>query len=144
MNLTRYSVSMNWIILLAVCQLVISTAYGQSDQDKDEPQEGQRSYGPAKHKVGLSGQWTVIPGWHLNTNYLYRDTAPNLTPIPDIPSKHRFDMMLATHFAEKKGELLVGVTDAFINTTGPHFSSGPLSAYELPGRTWVARLQYTF
>jgi hypothetical protein len=57
---------------------------------------------------------------------------------------HRLDLTLAKGFASGKGELMVGVSDVFNETEGPNSAIGQLTAHDVPGRTFFARVQFTF
>ena len=125
----------------------ISAWYAYEDFQKDAPQRSIRSYAPAEHKVGLSGRLFLSDGWTFNTNYRYTSTTPACkddSTLVDVGPSHRLDLNLAKAFAKGNGEVMVGVRDVLNETNDAHFAIGQLSANEIPGRTFFARLQLKF
>ena len=125
----------------------ISAWYAYEDFQEDESQRSIRSYAPAKHKVGLSGRLFLSDGWTFNTNYRYATTTSAFiddATLADVGMSHRLDLTVSKEFAKGNGEVMVGVSDVLNKTNGPHFASGQLSAHETPGRTFFARLQFSF
>jgi len=125
----------------------LSAWYAYNDFQEDTSQQGVRAYLPAKHKVGLTGRLFLSDGWTFNANYKYMDTTRKLdldTTLVEVGSSHRLDLGLAKEFAKGKGEFMIGVSDLLNKTDGPNFAIGQLTAHDVPGRIFFARLQYKF
>ena len=125
----------------------LSAWYAYNDFQGDVSQQGVRAYIPAQHKVGLTGRLFLPGGWTFNTNYKFTNSTRTLdldTTILDTGSSHRLDLTVAKQFSNGHGEVMIGVSDIFNNTTGPHFALGGLTAHETPGRTFFIRLQLRF
>jgi outer membrane receptor protein involved in Fe transport len=125
----------------------LSAWYAYNDFQGDVSQQGIRAYIPAQHKVGLTGRLFLPDGWTFNTNYKFTNSTRTLdldTTILDTGSSHRLDLTAAKQFSNGHGEIMIGVSDIFNNTRGPHFALGGLTAHETPGRTFFIRLQLRF
>jgi outer membrane cobalamin receptor len=125
----------------------ISAWYAYNDFQEDISQQAIRAYVPAKHKVGLTGRLFLSDGWTFNANYKSTDTTRTLnndTTILDVGSSHRLDLCLAKGFAKDNGEIMIGISDLFNKTNGPHFASGQLTAHDTPGRMFYIRMQLNF
>jgi len=125
----------------------ISAWYAYNDFEEDSPQQGIRAYVPAEHKAGLTGRLFLSDGWTFNANYKYMDTTRKLdldTTLLEVGSSHRLDLGLAKEFAKGRGEFMIGVSDLLNNTNGPNFAIGQLTAHDVPGRMFFARMQLRF
>ena len=120
--------------------------YAYNDFQADTPRQVIRSYIPAQHKAGITGRLHLPDGVTLNANYRYRSTTPTSgdTTIFPVDPDHRLDLTVAKTFAQGNAEWMVGVTDIFNKTQGPTGAVGSLSSFEIPGRTFFARLQVRF
>jgi len=124
----------------------LSAWYAYNDFQEDESHQRIRSYAPAQHKAGVSGRLFLAGGWVFNANFRYTGTTPVIgdTTIYDVGTSHRLDLAVAKQFSNGRGEVMIGVSDVFNNTRGPHFAIGGLTAHETPGRTFFARVQLRF
>jgi iron complex outermembrane receptor protein len=125
----------------------ISAWYAYNDFLEDVFHQGIRAYVPAQHKVGLTGRLFLSDGWTFNANYKFTGTTRKLdldTTLLEVGSSHRLDLGLAKEFAKGKGEFMIGVSDLLNKTDGPNFAIGQLTAHDVPGRTFFARLQLKF
>lgn len=110
-------------------------------------QQGQvtRSLSPAKNKTGLLCRLYLNRNWTFNSSYTYQSTINTFnTAAGNIKSSHLVDLTLSRKLANGKGELMVGVADLFNNHTDPVYDSVNVTALETPGRTFFARLQFSF
>lgn len=105
-----------------------------------------RSYMPARHKSGLTGRLFMDDGFCLNINYRYTGTTDKIgdTTILSIDPDHRLDLSLSKEFASEQGEFMIGVTDVLHETRGLNQHIGTVTAHDIPGRTFFARLQLKF
>ena len=125
----------------------VSTWYAYNDLETDEPGQSMRAYAPARHKAGLTGRLFLNDGWVFNANYRYADTTiatGSQTTLLNAGLIHRLDLTLAKGFASGRGEFMVGVSDVFNETEGPNSAIGQLTAHDVPGRTFFARMQFRF
>ena len=125
----------------------ISAWYAYNDFEEDSPQQGIRAYVPAEHKAGLTGRLFLSDGWTFNANYKYMDITRKLdldTTLLGVGSSHRLDLGLAKEFAKGRGEFMIGVSDLLNKTNGPNFAIGQLTAHDVPGRMFFARMQLRF
>lgn len=125
----------------------VSAWYAYNDLETDEPGQSMRAYAPAQHKAGLTARLFLNDGWVFNANYRYADTTiatGSQTTLLNAGLIHRLDLTLAKGFASGKGELMVGVSDVFNETEGPNSAIGQLTAHDVPGRTFFARMQFRF
>lgn len=125
----------------------LSAWYAYNDFQADVSEQPIRAYAPAQHKVGLRGRLFLADNWVLNANYRFTDstrTSDNDSTILDVGSSERLDLTVSKEFAKGQGEFMIGVSDLFNETNGPHFGIGQLSAHETPGRMLFLRLQYRF
>jgi outer membrane receptor protein involved in Fe transport len=125
----------------------ISAWYAYNDFKEDSSQQGIRAYVPAEHKAGLTGRLFLSDGWTFNANYKYTDTTRKLdldTTLLEVGPSHRLDLGLAKEFARGKGEFMIGVSDLLNKTDGPNFAIGQLTAHDVPGRMFFARMQLRF
>jgi iron complex outermembrane receptor protein len=125
----------------------ISAWYAYNDFKEDSSQQGIRAYVPAEHKAGLTGRLFLSDGWTFNANYKYTDTTRKLdldTTLLEVGPSHRLDLDLAKEFAKGKGEFMIGVSDLLNKTDGPNFAIGQLTAHDVPGRMFFARMQLRF
>lgn len=124
-----------------------SAWYAYNDLETDEPGQSMRAYAPAQHKAGLTGRLFLADDWVFNANYRYADTTiatGSQTTLLNAASIHRLDLTLAKGFASGRGEFMVGVSDVFNETEGPNSAIGQLTAHDVPGRTFFARMQFRF
>lgn len=124
----------------------LSFWHAYNDFEGKQADQPIRSYLPAPHKVGLTGRLFLDHGFCLNMNYRYTDTTGILgeNTIFPVEATHRLDLSLSKAFDHNRGEFMIGVTDLLNETRGPHYSVGTMTAYETPGRTFFARLQFRF
>ena len=126
----------------------LSTWYAYNDLNPDRSYQELRAYHPAKHKRGMTARVFLSSDMVFNSNYRFTsrsnfsddETIPNTT----VGSTHRLDVSVSKTFADKRGELAVGVADVFNETELKAVALGRLSHYETPGRTFFARLQLKF
>ncbi len=123
----------------------LSAWYAYNDFHRDQADQNLRSYGPAKHKVGLTGRLFFTDSWTINANYRYTTTTPPFaSTVSAVGQSHRLDFGIARGFADGKGEVMVGVSDVLNETNGPNYGMGQLTAHETPGRIFFARMQRKF
>ncbi len=124
----------------------LSLWHAYNDFQEDQPRQPIRSYLPARHKAGLSGRLFLDRGVCLNANYRYTDTTDVVgdTTIFPVEASHRLDLTVSKAFAGQRGEWMIGVSDVLNKTQGPNHTVGTLTAHEIPGRTFFARLQMRF
>lgn len=124
----------------------LSLWHAYNDFQEDQPRQPIRSYLPARHKAGLTGRLFLDKGLCFNVNYRYADTTNVVgdTTIFPIEADHRLDLTLSKEFANQRGEFMIGVSDVLNKTHGPNYTVGTLTAHEIPGRTFFARLQLRF
>jgi len=124
---------------------ILSAWYAYNDLQEDQSHQNMRAYGPVKHKVGLTGRLFLSEGWTLNANYRYSNTTPAFADtLRDIGASHRLDLAVAKEFANGSSEFMIGVSDVLNETNETSLGMGQLTAHEIPGRTFFARLQYRF
>lgn len=127
--------------------LSLSGFYSYNDLKMDRPAENFRGYHPAGHKTGLRARWRPSEKWAVNANYVFNEGIPlhvSGSPAGDIDWKNRLDLTVSRELGDKAGELMVGVTDLLNETVEPVHDINYLTAYETPGRTFFARLQWYF
>ena len=125
----------------------ISAWYAYNELQEHSRDQDMRAHCPAQNKAGLTWRYFIDNNWTFNTNYAYRDVTPIrfykfLTKT--TPVHHRLDLTIARKIADGHGELMFGVADLLNNTEGPHLTMGQITGYELPARTFFARLQLNF
>jgi outer membrane receptor for ferrienterochelin and colicin len=128
-------------------QARVSAWYAYNALETDEPGQSMRAYAPAQHKAGLTGRLFLKDGWVFNANYRYADTTiatGSQTTLLNAGLIHRLDLTISKIIAGAKGEVMVGVSDVFNETEGPNSAIGQLTAHDVPGRTFFARLQLKF
>lgn len=120
--------------------------YAYNDFALDKPGQPLRGYKPAQHKAGLTGRLHLAYRTTMNANYRYKSTTPiggDTTLLP-VSSDHRLGVTVARPFAGGSGQLMLGVRDVFNRTQGPNQAIGTLTAHEIPGRTFFARIRADF
>jgi outer membrane receptor for ferrienterochelin and colicins len=126
---------------------MITAWYAYNALVTDQFGQSTRSLPPSEHKTGLSSRWYVDKDWTFNANYVFQNKIQQfdvMTILKDTPSSHRLDLTLSRKFAKGNGELMMGVADVLNKTNDPVFDSGYLTAHETPGRTFFARVQFSF
>lgn len=103
-----------------------------------------RSYFPARNKVGLRLRWRIAGDWMLSSQYAYSDSARVDTSNDSFSSSNHMDVTVAKNFFNRKGEIMLGVTDLFTKEYDPLEGLSLTPGNTIPGRTFFARLQYTF
>jgi len=122
----------------------VTAWYAYADVVMQKSDTEARCYAPAKNKAGLTGRLFPDKFWTLNVNYVYTTKTESFGPVGQPDMRHRMDLTLSRKIANGKGEWMVGVMDIFNKTEGPNFGIGQSMAYEMPGRTFFARLQMAF
>lgn len=124
----------------------ISLWHAYNDFQEDQSRQPIRSYLPARHKAGVTGRLFMGDGMCFNVNYRYTGTTDVVgdTTIFPVKAGHRLDLTFSREFAHHQGEFMIGVSDILNETRGPNYTVGTTSAYEIPGRTFFARLQWKF
>ena len=124
----------------------VSAWYAYNDFQEDQSHQNVRAYAPAKHKAGIKGRIFLSDDWAFNTNYRYTNVTHPLVEDTafDIPTNHRLDITISKDIAQGTGEFMIGVSDLLNKTEGPNWGVGQISAHEIPGRTFFARLQLNF
>ena len=119
--------------------------YSYNELETDKYSQGFRAYGPSKHKVGLRSLWHLNKDWVFNTDFSSQSEIEGTGSMVDgLHNVNRLDLSLSHVFAKEKGEIMVGVTDVFNNTSDPVFDEGYFTAHETPGRTFFMRMQFKF
>ncbi len=123
----------------------ITAWYAYNALVTDEFGQVTRSFSPSEHKTGLTSRLYLDKDWTFNTNYVFQNAVKmHKAVVEDLHSFNRLDLTLSRKFAEGNGELMIGVTDVLNETTDPVSDTGYLTALETPGRTFFARLQFSF
>lgn len=117
-------------------------AYADLIMQKSDVQA--RCYAPAKNKAGLTCRLFPDKFWTINVNYSYMTKTEPLGPLFEPDMRHRLDLTVSRKIANGKGEWMVGVADVLNKTEGPNFGQGQAMAYDIPGRTFFARVQIYF
>lgn len=119
--------------------------YAYNDFQPDQQNQSIRSFGPAKHKFGVSCR-VKKADWVVNANYKYSSHTPmyvSSSTIKDITHFNSLDLTLSKGICDGNGEFMVGVSD-LMDQTDITVKESNASAHETPGRTFFARLQYKF
>ncbi len=119
--------------------------YAYNGFKTDEFAAKTRSTFPSQHKAGLTGRYNLDKDWTLNANYAFQNSIRTYkTTTVDYRTSNRLDLTLSRKFAKSKGELMLGVMDVLNETSAVVTDSGNMTGLETPGRTFFARLQFTF
>ncbi len=119
--------------------------YAYNGLKTDQTNQSTRSFPPATHKAGLTGQVLLDTNWTFNSNYVFQnDIEYDESLIAGLHSSNRWDLTLSRKFAKERGEFMIGVADVLNETTNPVFEAGHFTAHETPGRMFFARLQLRF
>jgi iron complex outermembrane receptor protein len=124
----------------------ITAWYAYNALVTDDFAQDTRAFSPSRHKTGISGRWHLDKTWTFNTNYAYQEgiNTYGVNGVEYPQSIHRLDLTLSREFAKGQGELMIGVADVLNKTSDPVVDSGYFSAHDTPGRTFFARLQFSF
>jgi hypothetical protein len=124
----------------------ITAWYAYNALVTDDFAQDTRAFSPSRHKTGISGRWHLDKTWTFNTNYAYQEgiNTYGVNGVEYPQSIHRLDLTLSREFAKGQGELMIGVSDVLNKTSDPVVDSGYFSAHDTPGRTFFARLQFSF
>ena len=124
----------------------VSAWYAYNDFQEDQSRQNVRAYAPAKHKAGLTGRIFLPDDWAFNANYRYTNVTHPLVEDTafDVPVTHRLDLTVSKEIAQGMGEFMIGVSDLLNKTEGPNWGVGQITAHEIPGRTFFARMQFSF
>ena len=122
----------------------LSLWYCFNDVQEEQSHQEMRSYGPSKHKTGLTWRLFLSKDYTFNLNYKNSSFVPNYSSEPTIGSNDRLDITLSRKIVKGKGEWMIGVTDLLNETQGPNLGVTQFSGYEVPGRTLFTRLQVNF
>ncbi len=118
--------------------------YGYSNFETEYSHQSIRAFLPAENKVGLKLRWTIAESWTLTGQYVYADGVQEDVSDDSSNSSNHMDLTVAKSFLEKKGEIMVGVRDLLTKEYDPLVGINETAGNKIPGRTFFARLQYTF
>lgn len=131
-----------------ICNGLEISWYAYNDLNPNRSFQELRAYHPAKHKTGLTARIFLSGGITLNGNYRFTSRTnfsddETITPTT-VGNTQRLDLSVSKIFADKCGELTIGVADVFNETELKAPALGRLSHYKTPGRMFFVRLQYKF
>jgi len=118
--------------------------YGYSHFETEFTHQSIRAFLPATNKIGLKCRWTIADNWTANGQYVYAEGVTEDISDDILSSINHLDLTLARSFMEKKGEIMLGVRDLFTKDYDPLIGIDQTAGNKVPGRTFFARLQYTF
>ncbi len=118
--------------------------YGYSNFETEYPYQSIRAFLPAVNKVGFKLRWTIAESWIATGQYVYADGVQEDISDGSLSSTNHMDLTVAKSFLDKKGEIMVGVKDLFTKEYDPLVGINQTAGNIIPGRTFFARLQYTF
>ncbi len=118
--------------------------YGYSNFETEYPHQSIRAFLPATNKVGVKCRWTIAESWTLNGQYVYADGVKEDISDDSLSSSNHMDLTVAKSFLNKKGEIMLGVKDLLNKDYDPLVGIDQTAGNKIPGRTFFARLQYTF
>ncbi len=124
-----------------------SAWYAYNGLVTDQSDMSIRAYYPARHKAGLRCHLNLPRQWYLQTNYTYNDAIhvnASSSPSGDTGVNQRLDMTLSRSFFDHKLDCMIGVADVLNKTTAPVYDVSYFTSYETPGRSFFARLKYSF
>jgi len=126
----------------------LSAWYAYNELEPDRSYQELRAYHPARHKTGLTARVFLSSGMVFNGNYRFTSRTnfsddETITPTT-VGNTQRLDLSVSKAFADKHGELAIGVADVFNETELKAIALGRLSNHETPGRMFFARLQLKF
>jgi outer membrane cobalamin receptor len=126
----------------------LSVWHAYNDLDTDRSYEELRAYHPAKHKTGLTARAFLASDVELNANYRFTSrtnfSSDETVKPTTVESTHRLDLSVSKTFADKRGELTVGVADVFNQTEVKAIALARLCNHDTPGRMFFARMQLKF
>lgn len=124
----------------------LSAWYAYNGLETDQANQSIRSSYPTRFKSGLTFRHKLDNNWVFNANYVYNDNMKTYGTVlsNSIDTFNRLDLTLSAPMLEGRGELMVGVVDVFNKTHDAIFSSGTLTAHDVPGRMFFGRFQYHF
>jgi hypothetical protein len=106
-----------------------------------------RASPPSPNKVGATFEWQPADQWVATLNYRYADLTPGDAGANSTARAfHQMDVSVLRQFPTIRGELLLGVSDLFNNTSIPvrDIGSAATPAHVTPGRRFVGRVQFVF
>ncbi len=118
--------------------------YAYSDFETEYENQSIRAFLPAENKIGLKLRWKITGSWTANGQYAYSDAIKEDISDDTVSSSNRLDITLAKSFLERKGEIMFGVIDLLEKEYDPLVGLDQTAGNKIPGRTFFARLQYTF
>ncbi len=124
----------------------VTAWYAYNDFQPDQRNQSIRAFGPAKHKLGISGRLFLEDGWTVNADFKAVGSTPlyaSSATLGDIESYNALDLTLSKRFHDGAAELMVGVAD-LLDETGVTVKEGGGVAHSTPGRTFFLRAQFTF
>jgi len=124
--------------------LVWTAWYGYSNFKTEFPHQSIRAFLPAANKVGLKLRWTIAESWTATGQYVYADGVQEDISDDSLNSSNHMDLTLAKSFLANKGEIMIGVKDLFTKDYDPKEGVNQNVGNKVQGRTFFARLQYTF
>lgn len=125
----------------------LSFWYAYNDFEEDQWHQEIRSLACSRHKAGVTGRLFFPDGYTFNANYKFTDT---IMPNPEQAGEgggdgsHRLDLTISKKIAKGNGEVMFGVSNLLDKTVEPVNSTYTVTAHEIPGRTFFARMQLKF
>ena len=124
----------------------VTAWYAYNDFQPDQDDQSIRAFGPAKHKVGVSGRLFLEDGWTINADFKAVTSTPlyaSSATLGDIGSYNALDLTCTKQFGDGATELMVGVAD-LLDETGLTVKETAGVAHPTPGRTFFVHMQFRF
>jgi outer membrane cobalamin receptor len=118
--------------------------YGYSNFETEYSHQSIRAFLPATDKIGVKCRWTIAENWTLNGQYVYANGVKEDISEVSLSSSNHMDLTIAKSFLDRKGEIMMGVKDLLNKDHDPLVGIDQTAGNKIPGRTFFARLQYTF
>ena len=118
--------------------------YAFNDFETEHEYQSVRAFLPAQNKVGFTIRWTVDENWVANGQYAYSSNMREDISDKQVSSSNHMDLTLSRKILSQNGEVMVGVRDLFTSEYDPLVGLDQTTGAKIPGRTFFARVQYTF
>jgi iron complex outermembrane receptor protein len=118
--------------------------YAFNDFETEHEYQSIRAFLPAQSKVGFTVRWLIDENWVVNGQYAYSSSMREDISDKQVSSSNHMDLTLSRKIVSQNGEVMVGVRDLFTSEYEPLVGLDQTIGAKIPGRTFFARLQYTF
>ncbi|MBL4809549.1 MAG: TonB-dependent receptor plug domain-containing protein, partial [Phycisphaerales bacterium] len=115
--------------------------------DRLDPDPNIRGYRPTEQNAGVRGRVELMEDHTVSMNYRYTgEGEPDGFGDGDWPERHRVDLTWAMDVFDGRGEIMIGVSDVFDETSIVVSPVGTLflNSFETPGRSFFGRVQVEF